>query len=95
MTLVKNLTLSPQMTPGSDFKWPLVTYFTTADPPASIVHTLWYITYSVIPNTNLHGRFQLNHPFSSHDLEYWPEMTSSTYSTTADTPAAPIFHGPR
>ena len=53
MTLGKDLILSPQMTLGSDLEWPLVTYFTTADPPASIIHTLGYKTYPIIPNPNL------------------------------------------
>ena len=53
MTLSKDLILSPQITLGIDLEWPLVTHFTTADPPASIVHTLVYITYPIIPNTNL------------------------------------------
>ena len=51
MTLGKDLIISPQMTLCGDLKWPLVTYFTTAEPPASIVHTLRYKTYSIIPNT--------------------------------------------
>ena len=53
MTLGKDLMFSPQITLGIDIEWPLVTYFTTADPPASIIHTLGYITYPLIQNTNL------------------------------------------
>ena len=53
MALGKNLILVPQMTLRGDLKWPLVTYFTTADPPAPIVHSLRYRTYPIIANTNL------------------------------------------
>ena len=66
MTLRNDFILSPQVTLGSDPKLPLLTYFTTANPPASIVHTLEYITYPIIANTNPVKVFLVKRPFFRH-----------------------------
>ena len=53
MTLCNDLILSQQVALGGDLKLPLLAYITTANRPASIVDTLGYITYPIIPNTIL------------------------------------------
>ena len=86
------------MTLGSDLRWPLVPYLTTANPPTSIVHTLGYITCPIILNTNLVKVFSKIDLFSSMTLNNvilhvtYP-ILNVTHPTTTDTPA-PISHCP-